>query len=627
MLSSSLHKQLFPGPSLPKSPKHLVNLSRNHLKANGLDPDKAAILDQVILNMPPLAGDNIRQHFMSIGSEVAEPYLSMAKEFVHTDLPPMPAKWVTDRPGWTRYDQDGSHAEVEDLGDEKMISFDVETLWKLSPYPVMAAAASKDAWYTWLSPKIFEDPPRTQPDPAPRWDKTPAQQHPHVLISLFPKDSKSPRVVVGHNVGYDRARVKDEYDLQGTSTKWLDTLSLHMATTGITSVQRPSWTAHQNKKKRNKELRDIVEDLAEESKDEGILDSIQEDDVDKAARRWEDVTAMNSLVEVASLHCEIKVDKSTRDRFSDEEITHASQLRPELEELIQYNADDVRITHQVFEKVFPLFLGSCPHPASFAGILPMGSSFLPVNESWQDYLRSSEEKYNEMTEGVKKGLKVLAEKVRRLGPNDDDPWLSQLDWTPKKARWSDETISFTAESAMSSSSTTDEQVKRETASWYAGILQNPSSLFTTKSQNQLLPLLLRLSYKGHPIVWLHDEFWCFRVPHSEMADFYEDHGSPVQLSKFDTRLGSCLDDSELFRVAKVDKNRVGKILGKPMRSLVKEGVITSPYPDILEKVFEGNLETLEEDFLHCAKDLLAMGQKNTWGMQLDWTSSAAGRWH
>jgi len=48
-----------------------------------------------------------------------------------------------------------------------------------------------------------------------------------------------------------------------------------------------------------------------------------------------------------------------------------------------YCAKDVKVTHEVFSLVLPKALESCPHPASFAGMIAMGKSYLPVDEvSW-----------------------------------------------------------------------------------------------------------------------------------------------------------------------------------------------------------------------------------------------------
>jgi DNA polymerase gamma 1 len=225
------------------------------------------------------------------------------------------------------------------------------------------------------------------------------------------------------------------------------------------------------------------------------------------AKRWEDLTSANSLVDVARLHCKIDLEEeklATRNRLmrltrgellphlfpsssspmttsstlpisaadqggresisedfnSDEEdalssettlMTETAEPPLTLADLLTYCSTDVLITHSVFQVVLPSFLKRCPHPVSFAGALAMGSSFLPVNENWEKYIGNAERVYRSMEESVRRRLRELAEEAKDLaktgvsdGGNEPvwdeaglrkwerDPWLSQLDWTPKK---------------------------------------------------------------------------------------------------------------------------------------------------------------------------------------------------
>lgn len=592
--------------------------------------------------MPRLRGDNIRQHFLNIGQQTAEPYLSMAKGFMEGSLPEMPESWVLNRAGWTRYGRDGSGEAVEDLGEETVVSFDIEVLYKLSPYPVMATAVTPNAWYSWLSPTIFESPPTLIPEPQPMWDRRTPDHHPRHLIPLF-SDSK-PRIVIGHNVGYDRARVLDEYELERSSTRWLDTLSLHVATRGITSVQRPAWIKHRKNKRekllRENEVLSHVQELAEAFGNLDLVQSVIEHsasndaELDSAAKTWEDVTSVNSLAEVAGLHCGYAVDKSIRSRFGDDDVTHASMIRSELHDLLTYCAHDVRITHDVYKKVFPLFLDNCPHPASFAGILSMGSSFLPVNESWERYLEDAETKYREMDEGVREALKITAEQLRRSGPTQDDPWHSQLDWTPKSARWPDAaaTSDFTvleASPAMAvvsntasnpSSDTEQNQTpSSDTQAWFARVQQDPNNLLTSASQRLLLPFLLRMSYKGYPIAYLAEDRWCFKVPCDAVDNLVDVHGAPAELSPKDKVLEPSLETSAYFRISLLGAARKTKLVGPGIRKLVSSGELTSPYPELLSSLTRSDMAGLENPLLACAEDLKARGPQNDWALQLDWS--------
>jgi DNA polymerase gamma 1 len=638
LLSPSLHAQLFPGPPLPKSPASLLKISEDHLEKHGLKPEGAAVLDELSFDMPPLEGSNIRDHFHALGSQTAEPYLSMAHEFANAELPPKPTAWEMERSGWTKYSLDGSMEAVDDLGEESIVSFDVETLYKLSPYPVMATAVTPNGWYSWLSPSLFETAPTETPIAQLPWETVTPPHYPRHLIPLFPPGSELPRLVIGHNVGYDRARVLEEYDLTRTSTRWLDTLSFHVATRGITSVQRPAWLKHRKiKKEKLDQESQAIEYLREQAELQGdikMLDSLADSaaDVEAMQKRWEDVTAMNSLAEVASLHCGYPVDKSIRSRFADESITHASQLRPELHDLLSYCGSDVKITHDVYTKVLPLFVDSCPHPASFAGVLAMGSSFLPVNESWQEYLEAAETKYREMDQGVKTALRILAEKVRKAGKQEGDAWSEQLDWKEKNARWPDN-FDPTGESSTpnnepiaavepTTTSTTPSETNTGMPAWLAPFAADHKELLSNRSLRNIVPLLLRMTYKSHPVAYLSEHMWCFYVPHSQISSYVDAHGPPVELSSRDIKLEPLLEDHAFFRLGGPNDAKRSKLVGASMKGLVTKGVLRSEgYQDLLVKL-TCQATGLEAELWECAQEMKKRSNGDAWASQLDWTSQS-----
>lgn len=434
LLSPSLQRQLFPGKPRQKPSDALTQISLQHLADNDLSPSGAATLPEISFEIPPLQGNNIREHFQRIGQQEAEPYLDLSKRLAESTLPPMPETWCVDQPGWYRYDRLSGKAEpVQDLGEEQLICFDVEVLYKISPYPVMATAATPNAWYSWLSPSIFAN------------DKSPQSGVPSTLIPIATSHPDQPKIIVGHNVGYDRSKVLDEYHVKRTQNRWLDTLALHVSTKGITSVQRPAWMKRKKEKHQAKEHRSQAESLINEfegsegDQPDGAFASGKSESWDDADR-WEDVTSANALSEVARLHFGFKMDKTVRDEFGNADITSATQLRPNLQNILAYCAKDVEVTHQVLQKVLPLFLLSCPHPVSFAGALTMGNPFLPIDKSWRKYIEDADKKYKELDGGVKGVLWELAYKLKQRGHVEGDPWSEQLDWEPKAARWNDDFV-------------------------------------------------------------------------------------------------------------------------------------------------------------------------------------------
>ncbi|KAI8968551.1 DNA polymerase family A-domain-containing protein [Mycotypha africana] len=260
----------------------------------------------------------------------------------------MPTTWRK-ASGWTRYTADGKAVAV-DYPLETTLVFDVEVLMSEGKYPTIAVAASNEAWYSWTSPYLLkEDANKEQ------------------LISFG--NTKQPRLIVGHNVSYDRARIADEYCREPSRIRYMDTMSLHIAVAGLCSQQRFAW--NQEVKRRN------------------------QDDVQTAGEyqtTFFDVSTLNSLKDLAKFYCQKDIDKI----------------------------------------VFPRFHKNCPHPVSFTGMLHMGSSFLTVTEKWDDYLQKSSGKHRELEEVLDSKLIDLAEKARALVDEPEkwqaDPWLSQLDW-------------------------------------------------------------------------------------------------------------------------------------------------------------------------------------------------------
>ena len=71
------------------------------------------------------------------------------------------------------------------------------------------------------------------------------------LIPLYnstQSEWRKPKLVIGHNVAFDRQRVLEEYRLEPTGLQFIDTMSLHMAVSGLGSQQRGKWLSAQKKK-------------------------------------------------------------------------------------------------------------------------------------------------------------------------------------------------------------------------------------------------------------------------------------------------------------------------------------------------------------------------------------------
>ncbi|KAJ3773220.1 gamma DNA-directed DNA polymerase [Lentinula raphanica] len=654
MLSRSLHEQIFKNCTFPSPPKTYTNISIEHLKAHGLDPTQSSTVPSTEFVLPPLQGDNLLEHFHRIGISSSEPYISLAKHFAEASLPPIPDDWEL-QAGWTKYyhSSDGAgyceHVAFpsHDGNPETMLTFDVETMPKHHQYPILACAASPNAWYVWISPWILD----------------PISNSPEHLIPLGPSDIS--RVVVGHNVSYDRARIQEEYHLVGTKNRFLDTMSLHVATKGISSHQRPAWAKYRKEKQDAIDSRDeaveavvlllkdveqqldglrqavasgLVEDKGEieklvdlqssleeslsglrttESNSSSSLDSSQSDPslaeelsddaslMETSQKRWEDITSGNSLVDVAKLHCGIDISKEIRNDFM---TATPSEILDGLNDYISYCATDVVTTHAVFKKVLPGFLQACPHPVSFAGVATMGSGFLPVNEQWEAYIERAERVWQNLERKVRSGLENLARAAIKdynltpsdasvVGPWQDDVWLSQMDWTPKVAGKS-RGVYPPGETMNSDSSIDDpEELKNTLPAWYIGLRADP---FSKKCIERVLPLLLELSFENHPLCFTPKEKW-----------HYCTSGNPSDITLLPTALKKGLKTTTVL-------SRAHSL------ALLQEGGMTSCDVDLALRLSRGDKnDDVKTGILHLAervleKDRAAAMDHPCFG-QLDWT--------
>ncbi|KAI1235182.1 hypothetical protein IHE44_0002818 [Lamprotornis superbus] len=227
------------------------------------------------------------------------------------------------------------------------------------------------------------------------------------------------RVVVGHNVAFDRAFIKEQYLIQGSKMRFLDTMSMHMAISGLTGFQRSLWMAAKHGKRKG--LQQVKEHMKKtRSKAEGPAITSWD---------WVHVSSINNLADVHALYVGGEpLEKEAREIFVKGTM---ADIRNDFQDLMTYCARDVQATHEVFQEQLPLFMERCPHPVTFAGMLEMGVSYLPVNGNWKKYLNDAQGIYEELQKEMKKSLMNLANDACQLLHKHrykDDPWLWDLEW-------------------------------------------------------------------------------------------------------------------------------------------------------------------------------------------------------
>ncbi|KAG0006090.1 hypothetical protein BGZ79_009372 [Entomortierella chlamydospora] len=551
MLHPDLHRSVFPPPpsstsankssgssihALDPTPE-MVKYSIEHLKRQNLWGKKTIPVPNLAFPVPSLRGQNIEDHFYNIGVHDSATYKELALTFAQSPTHPPPKQWLL-RAGWTRYGKDGSVTQVE-YPKERMLTFDVETVPGLSKFPVMACAISSEAWYGWVSPWLI--------DPVTK----DGQQNDRHLISFGPCRNRKgeEKILVGHNVGYDRARVLEEYSLEQNGIRYLDTMSLHIAVSGLCTQQRPGWLKYFK---------------ALENGDEEYIHEFKE-----TTGKFFDVSSVNSLLQVSRFHCNLHMDKAPRDILL--EATEISQIQAEFQGLMAYCGRDVAATNHVYRQILPKYFEKCPHPVSFAGILQMGSSFLTVTEGWKDYIARCNKMHREMAEDTESKLLQLADHAIKNLEKDpsfykSDPWLSQLDWNLPKREFKEGVLKANGDGYLKGKEpkwTCRAKVLPDKPEWYRDLWVSKEKRVKLTTRQRVAPLLLRLQWRGYPLVYSDLYGWTFRVPKDD-SEFTTK--SPELTFPLENEAGyQAVIDPDHYRYYRVPHNGgEGKNVGNPL---------------------------------------------------------------
>ncbi|KAI1904109.1 hypothetical protein AGOR_G00002300 [Albula goreensis] len=407
MLSNNLHQQIFRGLEDSHGEEE-VERSMRHLQKHQLWGRETPLLPDVKLRLPEMHGRDIDEHFRILAQKQSLPYLEAASLLLQFPLPPLPADWAWEA-GWTRYDPDGAPSKVE-FPDEQALVFDVEVCMAEGHCPTLAVAVSPTAWYSWCSRRLLEDR-YTWSSQLSLADLIPLETPPN---STRPPAGKwKNRLVVGHNVSFDRTHIKEQYLLKGSKMRFLDTMSLHMAISGLTGFQRSLWMARKHGKRRG--LQEVKEHIKKAGR--------RQDGPAIGSWDWVELSSVNNLADVHSLYVGgAPLEKEAREIFVKGSMA---------DDLMRYCALDVQATHQVFTEQLPLFMERCPHPVTLAGMLEMGVSYLPVNQNWGRYLEEAQGTFEELQREMKKSLMNLADDACQLIQDErykEDPWLWDLEW-------------------------------------------------------------------------------------------------------------------------------------------------------------------------------------------------------
>ncbi|KAK6166464.1 hypothetical protein SNE40_023149 [Patella caerulea] len=530
MLSDGLHKHIFKNTEKRELDEKSRIIIKSHLENHDLWNRPTEHLKDVNCSLPKLQGENIDEHFRNIAIEQTADIVNLSNVIVNARRPPKPTKWQFSK-GWTKYESNGEFKSV-DFPDADILIFDMEVLVKEGHFPTMATALSPTHWYSWCSDYVVENKFRWSDEPKLS-DLIPLETKRNSTIT----SNKNKKLIIGHNVGFDRSFVKEQYFIQKSKASFLDTMSLHIATCGLTTFQRLLYKAG------GKSMRKEVVEHTEKQK-QWHSDTRSD---------WKRVSTMNNLNDVYQLHCDGEpLQKSTREIFVEGSM---ADVREKFQELMTYCAGDVEATHSVFQQLWPEFLERFPHPVTLAGMLEMGSAYLPINANWERYIQQSNAIYDEMQRELKNLLMNLANETCLFLEDErykEDPWLWDLDWSVTNYKLKKETSKKSTSPATSTplldeDETDDEEevYRRQVINkvlrtesripknsvfmagypkWYRELCKRPSAEdwqpgpSQISTQMRVVPKLLRLTWEGFPLHYDEKHGWGYLIPGREDSE-------------------------------------------------------------------------------------------------------------
>ncbi|KAI8837130.1 DNA polymerase family A-domain-containing protein, partial [Chytriomyces cf. hyalinus JEL632] len=568
MVSKNIHAQLF-RESTNSIDSKVENLAKRLLQSADLWGMQEAPLADVVMPLPPLkvttdqGHNDLDFHFKVLGHEQSDAYKQLTHAIANCAEPPRPTIWSTS-PGWTRYDRLGNATRIE-YPDCEAIVFDIESMWKKSPYACVATAMGIDAWYSWVAPELsaLMDDSQFNKKEAPK---------------------NRVRVVVGHNIAYDRARVLEEYNLAPNDVAWMDTMSFHSAVGGLSSQQRASWMQYRRASKNLAAIAELPDSAmaGEEFSNMTVRDlqSIALSEVQNHKREWMDWGSMNSLQHVYNLYTDKDLDKGPRALLDTETVL---DIVDNFQAILKYCASDVAATQKVLTCLYPLFLQKCPHPVSFAGIVEMGKGFLPTTEEWDAYVQNSEEACLREQNFVQQKFLDLAEKALRLHNRTPEEFLEfEMKEREHEAALANNTSKSVADSDVINAEM-EPAVKIDKPIEKKELWDSKAKCIKISSSKRISPYLLKLTWRKFPVYFNSAFGWLYRVPRSDETTVIKE--PEVMIPNDPGAKGydaAAVDEMADFRFYKIphkdgEEENCGNPLSKSYIKAFDQGILGSSY--------------------------------------------------
>ncbi|CBA17726.1 putative mitochondrial DNA polymerase gamma homologue [Acaryochloris phage A-HIS1] len=442
MIPTALHEKLFyERPTVKRTVLGSVTSAlREHGYEIPLDVPKNT--PNVAPIIPDLLADTIEEHFELMADHVLGDFEKLLDNFRKADQPSPPTDFIIS-PRWTRYPHNGETPMSVDYPYETVNVFDTETFVKAGSFPIMAATVTASAWYIWLHPCLCSDAVKTF--------------EPEMISFGFGK------IIIGHNISYDRIRILEEYTNVNTRNRFLCTMSMHTCVAGLSAEQRDTYAMFS--KRRNRPA-------------------------------WYSAGSPKNLIDCYNFHlfgdvnskhpnAAKKSDKKTRDIFV-EAVSHKA-IKRQLHECVSYMLTDVYRTLLLTKALYPKYRLSCPSKVTLAAALLMGSSILTAHPQWESWAHRTDLLHSQITKEIEDSLNEIA--AVELSKFERDPesvtsnvWLSNLDWTPAKTG-----------------------KNKGLPLWWRKAKKRVSA------KSKIAPYLLRLRWNDVPMIHIRNAGWCIPI--------------------------------------------------------------------------------------------------------------------
>ncbi|CAB60771.1 DNA-directed DNA polymerase [Caenorhabditis elegans] len=360
--------------------------------------------------LPPLVADNVVDHFGVLAEQQTRKYKELLEKACEFDLET--AKNVLEhidktdgwhyKTGWTRYPFSTSEPpETIDFPRDSILFFDIELVVRDGTLPTLAIALGRDAWYGWCSDRLIYE--SEIPEIPTKADLIPIGE-----IGME-------KVIIGHNVGFDRARCREAYQsINGSKIRFMDTMSMSIPMYGMADHQQSLYEMY------DVETNDSHSDWM---------------------NAWKGRVSKNSLVAV---HDHLYPDKAINAEGFSKKTMRASfvkdpieQIREDFQPLMSYCARDNILCAEIYFRLWPEFIKRFPHPATLSGMLNMGNVYLPINSYWKMFyeknVQTCEQKKTAATRKIIESARLVAKRLddegEEIGPEKNDVWMWHHDWT------------------------------------------------------------------------------------------------------------------------------------------------------------------------------------------------------